>query len=76
MFAAETGAARVARSFTGRARGARLARVDGAAAWAWAPAGVALGVFVFTVEEGRIGAIDVVGDRDALARLRIELAPL
>ncbi|GAA4257838.1 sigma-70 family RNA polymerase sigma factor [Dactylosporangium darangshiense] len=76
VFAAEAGAPRVARAFTGRARGVTPARIDGLAGWAWAPGGDVKGAFLFTVVDGRIAAIDIVGDPGALARLRIELAPL
>ncbi|WP_433067028.1 sigma-70 family RNA polymerase sigma factor [Dactylosporangium sp. CS-033363] len=76
FFAPEAGGPRVARAFTGRARGAATALVDGAAAWAWAPGGQVRGLFLFTVVDGLIAAIDIVGDPAAIAARDIELAPL
>ncbi|MCX4091066.1 sigma-70 family RNA polymerase sigma factor [Nocardia sp. alder85J] len=65
------GAAVLARRFCGRARGARLALIDGAAGAAWAPGGVPLGVFMFTVTDTRIVAIELVGEPEHLARLAL-----
>ncbi|MEU7869654.1 sigma-70 family RNA polymerase sigma factor [Dactylosporangium sp. NPDC049140] len=74
FFATETGAHRVARAFTGRARGADEALVDGAAAWAWAPGGHVRGLFLFTVVDGLVTAIDIVGDPGEIGRREVRLA--
>jgi RNA polymerase sigma factor (sigma-70 family) len=63
------GAAAVARQFSGRARGARLALINGAAGAVWAPGGMPAGAFEFTVFNGRIVAIKLVADAERLAQL-------
>ena len=70
------GAAAVAEAFTGRARGARLALIDGHAGLVWAPKGKAQGAFLFKIAGTRISGIDLVGDPAQIRRLRIELTPL
>jgi RNA polymerase sigma-70 factor (ECF subfamily) len=66
------GAADVAASLSkGGARGAQLAFVDGIAGLAWAPTGEIRSAAVFTVVDGKIVAIDAVGDRDHLAALEV-----
>jgi RNA polymerase sigma factor (sigma-70 family) len=66
------GAADVAASLSkGGARGAQLALVDGIAGLAWAPTGEIRGAAVFTVVDGKIVAIDAVGDREHLAALEV-----
>ncbi|HEX2274950.1 MAG TPA: sigma-70 family RNA polymerase sigma factor [Acidimicrobiales bacterium] len=67
------GAAEVAGALAGGARAARLALVDGVTALVWAPGGRVRGVVEFTIADGRILAIDVVGDRERLDRLDIVL---
>jgi RNA polymerase sigma factor (sigma-70 family) len=68
---AKTGAHAVAGTFTGRAQGARLALIDGIAGAAWSPDGRSRVAFTFTVANGRIAAIDLIGDPEHLARLAI-----
>ncbi len=68
-----TGAASVAGQFRGRARGARLALIDGNAGAVWAPGGTPTGAFAFTVASGLIVAIELICDRDDLARLDIAI---
>jgi ketosteroid isomerase-like protein len=63
------GAAAVAATFSGRARTARPALVDGAAGAVWAPGGRPRVVFGFTIADGRIVAIDLLADPDHLDRL-------
>jgi RNA polymerase sigma factor (sigma-70 family) len=63
------GAAAVATSFSGRARAARPALVDGAPGAVWAPGGRPRVVFGFTVTDGRIVRIDLLADPERLARL-------
>jgi RNA polymerase sigma factor (sigma-70 family) len=67
------GAAAVAATFSGRARGARPALVDGAAGAVWAPAGQPRVVFDFTVAGGRITDIELLADPEHLARLELVL---
>jgi len=67
------GAAAVAGTFSGRARAARPALVDGAPGAVWAPGGRPQVAFAFTVADGRIVAIDLLADPERLAR--VEPAP-
>jgi RNA polymerase sigma factor (sigma-70 family) len=67
------GAAAVAATFSGRARGARPALVDGAAGAVWAPAGQPRVVFDFIVAGGRITDIELLADPEHLARLELVL---
>jgi RNA polymerase sigma factor (sigma-70 family) len=68
------GAAAVAEQFSGRARSAQPALVNGAAGAVWAPGGRPRVVFGFTVARGRIVEIDILADP---ARLRqLDLAVL
>jgi hypothetical protein len=64
----------VAGTFSGRARAARPALVDGAPGAVWAPGGRPRVVFGFTVADGRIVAIDLLADPEHLDAL--ELTPL
>ncbi len=63
------GAAAVAGAFSGRARAARPALVNGAAGAVWAPGGRPRVVFAFTITRGRIVAIDLLADPERLRRL-------
>jgi RNA polymerase sigma factor (sigma-70 family) len=67
------GAAAVAASFAGRARAARPAVVDGAAAAAWAPHGQPRVVFAFTITGGRITEIEVLADPITVAGLDLTI---
>ena len=67
------GARAVAEHFAGRARGARPALVDGAAAAVWAPGGQTRAVFNFTIANGKITAIEIVADAERLATMRVTL---
>jgi RNA polymerase sigma factor (sigma-70 family) len=70
-----TGADTVARWISGRARGAVRAVVGDEPGAAWAVHGEVRVAFGFTVsEDGRITAIDLIGDPDVLTSLGIELA--
>jgi RNA polymerase sigma-70 factor (ECF subfamily) len=66
------GAAAVAATFSGRARAARPALVDGAFALVWAQGGTPRVVFAFTFGDGVIVGIDLIADPDRLARFSIE----
>jgi RNA polymerase sigma-70 factor (ECF subfamily) len=67
------GAQAVADAFKGRARGAQAASIDGAPGAVWMQGGQARAVFAFTVENGKIVAIDLVMDPAHLAELTIAL---
>jgi RNA polymerase sigma-70 factor (ECF subfamily) len=67
------GAQAVAASFNGRARAAKHAVIDGLAGAAWVFGGVTKSVFAFTVESGKITAIDIIMEADHLAELDIVL---
>jgi RNA polymerase sigma-70 factor (ECF subfamily) len=67
------GAAPVVATFGGRARGAKLALVDQVAGAAWAPGGRPRVVFSFTIADGKIAAIDLIGDRARLAAIELVL---
>ncbi len=63
------GAHDVAGRFSGQARGARLALIDGAAGLAWTPGGKPRVVFTFTITGGKITAIDMTADPGRLRQL-------
>jgi RNA polymerase sigma factor (sigma-70 family) len=63
------GAPAVAGTFSGRAREARLALIDGAAGAVWAPGGRPRVVFGFTITRGKIAAIDIVADPTRVSQL-------
>jgi RNA polymerase sigma-70 factor (ECF subfamily) len=67
------GARAVADTFSGRARAARPALVDGAAGAVWAPGGRPRVVFSFTVRRGKIVEIDLIADPARLSRLDLAL---
>jgi RNA polymerase sigma factor (sigma-70 family) len=67
------GAAAVAGTFSGRARFAQPALVDGAPGAVWAPGGQPRVVFAFTVTGGRIVAIDLLADLERLRRLDLAI---
>jgi RNA polymerase sigma-70 factor (ECF subfamily) len=61
------GATQVASRIAGGAQGAQPATVNGLAGLVWAPADRVRGVIQFTVVEGRITAIDIVGDAERIS---------
>jgi len=63
------GAAAVADTFTGRARFAKPALVNGAAGAVWAPGGRPRVVFAFTITGGKIIEIELVADPEGLRKL-------
>jgi RNA polymerase sigma-70 factor (ECF subfamily) len=63
------GAHMVAQQMLGRAKALRLALVGGAVGAVYAPGGRVLAAFDFTIEEGRIVAIELVGDPQRLNQL-------
>jgi RNA polymerase sigma-70 factor (ECF subfamily) len=69
------GAEGVARLFAGRARGARLALIDGAIGFTWAPGGRPRVAILLTIAGDRIKAINSILDPETLARLDVTLLP-
>jgi RNA polymerase sigma factor (sigma-70 family) len=67
------GASAVAEAFSGRARAARPALVNGAVGAVWAPRGRPRVVFGFTVAHGKIARIDILADPARLRRLDLIL---
>jgi ketosteroid isomerase-like protein len=63
------GAAAVAAIFSGRARTAQLALIDGVPRAVWAPGGTPRVVFGFTIAHGKIVAIDLLADPERLRNL-------
>jgi RNA polymerase sigma-70 factor (ECF subfamily) len=67
------GAAAVAGTFSGRARTAQLALIDGAPGAVWAPGGKPRVVIGFTMAGGKIVAIDLLADPERLRQLDLFL---
>jgi RNA polymerase sigma factor (sigma-70 family) len=67
------GARSLAESFMGRAAGARLALVDGAASLVWAPRGRPRVVVDFTIVDDKIVAIDLIADREHIEAMDLVL---
>jgi len=61
----------VAGVFSGRARAAQPALVNGAVGVAWAPGGRPRVVFGFTIVRGKVVAIDIVADPERLSQLDV-----
>ncbi len=67
------GAGAVAATFSGRARGAQPARVNGAVGAVWAPGGRPRVVFGFTITRGKIVEIDILADPARLRQLDLTI---
>jgi RNA polymerase sigma factor (sigma-70 family) len=67
------GTSAVAEAFSGRARAARPALVNGAVGAVWAPRGRPRVVFGFTIAHGKIARIDILADPARLRRLDLIL---
>src|SRR3954468_1386838 len=65
------GAEAVAATFSGRARAARLALVDGVAQVVWSQGGRPRVVFAFTIADGSVTAIDLLADPDRLGAFEV-----
>ena len=65
------GADAVAATFSGRARAARLALVDGVAQLVWSQGGAPRVVFAFTIADGTVTAIDLLADPALLGGLEV-----
>jgi RNA polymerase sigma-70 factor (ECF subfamily) len=67
------GADAVAGTFSGRAKGARSAVVDGAAGLAWIVGGSPKVVWEFAVANGKVTAIEMLADPETLEGLDLEV---
>jgi RNA polymerase sigma factor (sigma-70 family) len=67
------GAAAVAGNFSGRARTARLALLDGVAGAVWAPGGNPRVVFSFMMRHGKIAEIELLADPELLSQLELTI---
>ncbi|MBV8982205.1 MAG: sigma-70 family RNA polymerase sigma factor [Acidimicrobiia bacterium] len=68
-----SGARAVAEVFSGRARAAQPAIIDGGAGLAWAPGGRARVVFAMTISNGKVTAIDMVADTERIGAMELVL---
>jgi RNA polymerase sigma factor (sigma-70 family) len=66
------GSADVAETFSGRARAAQAALIDGSAGAVWSVNGQPRVVFGFSIVAGKIAAIEMISDADTLNQLAIE----
>ena len=71
--AAVRGADNVAAMFSGRARAARPALVDGRPGLAWLTGGQPKVVFDFTIVDGAVKAIDLIADAEVLGQLELQM---
>ena len=62
----------VATRFSGGAQSARTALLDGLAGLVWAQGGTPKVAFDFTVIDGKVKRIDMIGDEDVLSEMNIE----
>jgi RNA polymerase sigma factor (sigma-70 family) len=62
----------IATRFAGGAQSARLALLDGRAGLVWAQGGTPTVAFDFTLVDGRVTRIDMIGDADVLNEIQIE----
>ena len=68
------GAEDVAANFARRgAKGARMALINGIPGAVWAPGGTPRVIFSFTFVDGRITAIDILGDPDVVSQLDVAI---
>jgi RNA polymerase sigma-70 factor (ECF subfamily) len=67
------GAPAVADTFSGRARAAQPALVNGTAGAVWAPGGTPRVVFGFTITRGKIVAIDILADPERLRHIDLAI---
>jgi RNA polymerase sigma factor (sigma-70 family) len=66
-----TGAAAVARTFSGRAAAARPALIDGAAGAVWAQGGKPRVVFAFAIARGKVTAIEMIADPERIGQFKL-----
>ncbi len=67
------GAQDVAKQFSGRAKGARVALINGAAGLVWAPGGQPRVIFDFTIAHGKIVAIHLIADPERIGQLDLKI---
>lgn len=67
------GAEAVARQFDGAAEAAQLALIDGAPGAVWFGGGRPVVAFAFTIQNGKVAAIELVADADRLGQMTIEI---
>ena len=67
------GTAAVAGTFSGRARVAQLALVDGAVGAVWAPGGKPRVVFAFKIKRGKIVAIELLADPERIVQMDVAI---
>ena len=67
-----TGSNDVASMFSGRAKGARTALLDGLAGLVWTQGGTPTVAFDFTVAAGRVTRIHMIADEEVLGEIEIE----
>jgi RNA polymerase sigma-70 factor (ECF subfamily) len=65
----------VATTFSGRARVARPAVINGAAGAVWAPGGRPRVVFGFSIRAGKIVEIEMIADQARLGQLSLSFQP-
>ena len=70
-----TGARTVATAFSGKARGALPALIDGNVGAVWMYRGQVMGLFVFTVSDDRVVGLELVNDRERVASADVEVLP-
>ena len=67
------GAQDVAKQFAGRAKGARVALINGAVGLVWAPGGQPRAVFSMTITARKIVAIELVADPERIGQLDLKI---
>lgn len=67
------GATAVAETFSGRARFAQPAMVNGSIGAVWAPGGKPRVIFGLTITDGRIGEINLISDPESLDRISLAI---
>ena len=70
-----TGARTVATAFSGKARGALPALIDGNVGAVWMYRGEVMGLFVFTVEDDRVVGLELVNDQERVRAAEVEVLP-
>jgi RNA polymerase sigma-70 factor (ECF subfamily) len=70
----EHGASQVATAFKGRARAALPALIDDEPGAVWTVGGQVRAAFVFTIDAGKISAIEIIMEPARLAELSVKMA--
>ncbi|HWO73502.1 MAG TPA: RNA polymerase subunit sigma-70, partial [Dehalococcoidia bacterium] len=69
------GAKAVAEQFSGQAKAAQPALIDGVPGAVWVAGGKLRVAFAITLSGGKVAAIDLIADRERLSHMRIEMLP-